>query len=658
MKEDTNNIINTIKLLSIDMIDAAHSGHPGIVLDAAPILFTLYAYHLNINPKDPKWVNRDRFVMSPGHGSALLYATLFMAGYDISLEDLVLFRQLNSKTPGHPELNKTPGVDFTTGILGEGFAGAVGMAMAEKYLSSSIEKSVKNQKLINHYVYSLVSDGDLEEGISYEATNIAGINNLNNLIVLYDSNNMTLDKNLSKSSKESLIKRFDACGWNVDYVKDGTNVNEINNAITRAKRNHNHPTIIEIKTIIGRDSFNEGTNIVHGKPLSRDDINSLHQKYKLNTSKFEITTKYVDEFRNFINDRMQKPLKLWHEYAEEFHNTNYPDVQTFVQFFERNLLNLNFDAKNFRIQNDYEEELRESNSKIMNIIADRTPFLIGGSADLGSSCKTTLIKYEDFSPLNYTGRNINFGIREHAMGAIINGMSTYNLKCFGSTFLTFADELKPSIRLASLMNLPTIYIFTHDSINVGEDGPTHQPIEQLSMLRHIPNLKVFRPGDINEVIGMWDYIMDNNNPYAIVLTKKITHILAGTDSFKTKNGAYIVRKEIKKLDAVLLTTGAELTTCLLIAEELKNTYDIRVVSVPCQELFFNSDVTYRQEVIPIGSKVIAVEASTPDNWCRFTNYENIIGLDSFGYSGKPDDVLKAMKFDKEAIKNKIIELIK
>src|SRR5574344_874659 len=332
MKEDTNNIINTIKLLSVDMIDAAHSGHPGIALDAAPILYALYAYHLNINPSDPLWVNRDRFVMSPGHGSALLYATLFMAGYDLSLEDLVLFRQLNSKTPGHPELNKTPGVDYTTGVLGEGFAASVGMAMAEKYLNATIEKSVKNQKLINHYVYCLVSDGDLEEGISYEAANIAGINNLNNLIVLYDSNNMTLDKSLSKSSNESLIKRFDACNWNVDYVKDGTNVNEINNAILRAKRNKNHPTIIEIKTIIGRDSFNEGTNIVHGKPLSRDDINSLHQKYNLNTTKFELTTKYVDEFRNCIKERMQKPLKLWQEYAQEFHNTNYSDVQVFAQF--------------------------------------------------------------------------------------------------------------------------------------------------------------------------------------------------------------------------------------------------------------------------------------------------------------------------------------
>ena len=658
MKEDINNIINTIKLLGIDMIDAAHSGHPGIVLGAAPILYTLYANHLNINPSDPKWINRDRFVMSPGHGSALLYATLFMAGYDISLEDLVLFRQLNSKTPGHPELGKTPGVDYSTGVLGEGFAAAVGMAMAEKYLSATISKSVKNQRLIDHYVYCLVSDGDLEEGISYEAANIAGMNNLNNLIVLYDSNNITLDKDLSKTSKESLIKRFDACDWNVDYVKDGTNVNEIDKAISRAKRNRNHPTIIEIKTIIGRDSFNQGTNIVHGKPLSRDDINSLHQIFNLNTSKFEITTKYVDEFRKKINDRMSKIIKLWQEYATEFHNTNYADVQTFAQFFERNIINMKFDARNFRIQPDYSEELRESNSKIMNIIADRTPLFLGGSADLGSSCKTNLIKYDDFGPNNYAGKNINYGIREHAMGAITNGLATYNLRSYASTFLVFSDFLKPSIRLAALMNIPSTFIFTHDSINIGEDGPAHEPIEQLSTLRNIPNLNVFRPGDINEIIGMWDYIMDNSHPTAVVLTKNNVHILGGTDSTNAKNGAYIVKKETNKLDAIIITTGSELTTALLIADHLKGTYDIRVVSMPCQEIFLSSELTYQKEIIPDHVKILCIEASTPDNWTKFTDYQNIIGVNTFGYSGKPEAVLKAMHFDIDSIEEKVKELLK
>src|SRR5574344_1682552 len=276
-KDEINKIISTIKLLAIDMIDAAGSGHPGIALGAAPIMYTLYANHLRIDPKNPEWIDRDRFVMSCGHGSALLFATLFMAGYNIPLEDLVRFRQINSKTPGHPELGVTPGVDYTTGPLGNGFAAAVGMAVAEKYLNTSINNSVKNQKLINHNIYCLVSDGDLEEGISYEAANLAGIWGLNNLIVLYDSNDITLDNNLNKTSKENLIKRFDACGWNTDYVKDGTDIKEIDKAINRAKRNKNYPTIIEIKTIIGKDSFNQGTSIVHGKPLSKDDITTPHQ---------------------------------------------------------------------------------------------------------------------------------------------------------------------------------------------------------------------------------------------------------------------------------------------------------------------------------------------------------------------------------------------
>src|SRR5574344_453324 len=649
MIEDTNNIINTIKLLAIDMIDAAGSGHPGIVLGAAPILYTLYANHLKINPQDPDWINRDRFVMSCGHGSALLYATLFMAGYDIALDDLVRFRQMDSITPGHPEMGKTPGVDYSTGVLGEGFAASVGMAMAEKYLASAINKSVKNQKLVNHYVYALVSDGDLEEGVSYEAANLAGLNGLNNLIVLYDSNDITLDKDLSKSSNENLIKRFDACGWNTDYVKDGTDIKEIDKAINRAKRNKNYPTIIEIKTIIGKDSFNQGTSIVHGKPLSKDDITSLHQLYDLNTAKFEVTTKYVEEFRNLINKRMAKDLQLWNEYKETFHNTNYPDVHTFVQFFERNNISLKFDASNFKIQPDYMEELRDSNAKIMNIIASRTPFFLGGSADLGGSCKTNLVNFGTFETENYAGRNINFGIREHAMGAIINGMAAYKLRPYGSTFLTFADYLKPDLRMAALANLPVTYIFTHDSINVGEDGPTHQPIEQLSSLREIPNLYVYRPADINEVIGCWDVIMDNSRPSALVISRAKIHILGGTSSALTIKGAYIARKENNRLDAIIIATGSELTTALIIAEKLKNEYDIRVVSMPCQELYLSQDLTYQNSIIPPTNKIICLEASHPNNWAKFTSYNNIIGIDSFGYSGKPIDVLKKMNFDTKTI---------
>lgn len=653
MIDDTQEIIDTIKLLGIDMIDAAQSGHPGIVLGAAPILYTLYGLHLKIDPKNPEWIDRDRFIMSCGHGSALLYATLFMAGYPIKIDDLVRFRQLDSITPGHPELGKTPGVDYTTGALGQGFATAVGMAMAEKYLEATISKSVKDQRLINHNIYCLVGDGDLQEGISYEAANLAGLYNLNNLIVLYDSNDVTLDNSLSKSSKENIIKRFDACGWNTDFVKDGTSVKEIDKAITRAKKNKKGPTIIEIKTIIGKDSFNQGTNLVHGHPLTKDDIMNLRTKYGLETGKFEVDGDLYKKFQNLINNRMKNELKLWEEYKVEFFMSNYSDVQVLSKFFESGYISLNFDATNFRIQNDYCEELRDTNSKIMNLISDRTPFFLGGSADLGGSTKTNLLKFNDFDSTSYSGRNINFGVREHAMGAIINGLGTYNLRGFGSTFLAFADYLKPALRFAAISKLPVTYIFTHDSIGVGEDGPTHQPVEQLSMLRSIPNMNVYRPCDINEVIGCWDIMMKLHEPSSLVISKSKIHILKGTNSLETTKGGYIVKKENAKLDGILVATGSEVTQALLIADKLKDQYDLRVVSMPCQEIFLRQEASYKEQILPANAKIICIEASTKNNWQRFTSYDNIIGIDEFGASGKPEQVLAKYKFDLAGLEEQI-----
>ena len=657
MNDEDKKIINTIKLLAIDMIDAANSGHPGIVLGAAPILYTLYANHLRIDPKNPSWYDRDRFVMSPGHGSALLYSTLFLAGYDIKLEDLVRFRQINSKTPGHPEMNLTPGVDFSTGMLGQGFASAVGMAMAEKYLEGYLGKYVDKQRILNHKVYCLVSDGDLEEGISYEAANIASLYGLNNLIVIYDSNNVTLDNPLSKSSSENFMKRFDAMGWNVDYVNDANNVKKLDQAINRAKRNKNNPTIIEVKSIIGQDSFNAGSNIVHGKPLSKDDIASLHQIYDINTSKFEIVSRYLELFRSKIDKRMSKVLEKYKEYSDTFHQTNYDEVQLFDKFLNTKDISLNFDSRNFKIQSNYFEDLRESNSKIMNIIADRTPFFIGGSADLFASCNTRLIKHGDFSRSDYSGRNISFGIREHAMGAIINGISTYNLRAYSSTFLVFSDYMKSTIRLAAMNNIPSTFIFTHDSINVGEDGPTHQPIEQLLTLRSIPRLDVYRPADINEVIGCWDSIMENKSTSSMIINRGKNHILAGTNGAECLKGGYIVKKEKKKIDAILLSCGNDLTNTLLIASELEKQYDIRVVSMPCQELFLKQSKEYKDSILPKNTKIIAIEASSKENWSKFTNYDNIIGLDDYGYSGKEDDVLRKMKFDKDSIKGQVLTIL-
>ena len=658
MKEDITKIINTIKILGIDMIDNAKSGNPGITLGAAPIMYTLYANHINVNPSDPTWYNRDRFVMSSAHGSALLYATLYLAGYDIKLEDLTKYRRLNSNMPGYPELNKTSGVDYTTGPLGEGLAAAVGMAMSEKYLASTLNNIVKKQRLINHNIYCLVSDGDLETGLSLEAASLAGQYNLGNLIVLYDSNDMTQDGEITKSNKENILKRFDACGWQTDFVSDGTSVDKIDKAIKRAKRVTNKPSIIEIKTIIGKDSFNQGTNIVHDKPLSLDDMKNLRTALKINTGKFEVMKSTVDKFRNLIHKRCDKNYKLWQEYYTEFKKTNIKEVQNFVNFIENKNLGFEFNANNFKIQATYEEELRESNSKIMNIIASRTPFFLGGSSDLFSACKTYLTRESDFTSKSYYGKNIYFGVREHAMGNIINGMATYGLITFGSTFLKYFDYQKDALVSAAIMNIPVVYIYTHDGVAISEDGPISSSFEQLTSLRSIPNLLTLRPGDINEVIGSWDVIINQKRPTALIISKENIHILGGTKSNQVSKGAYIVRKEKNKLDGIIITSGLELTTSLIIAEELSNEYDLRVVSCVSQELFQETDDAYKQEVLGGSAKIIAIEASNSMSWLRYTSQDKIIGIDKFSTSGHPKEVLKALDFDIDTIKERIINILK
>lgn len=658
MKEDITKIINTIKILGIDMIDNAKSGNPGITLGAAPIMYTLYANHININPSDPTWYNRDRFVMSSAHGSALLYATLYLAGYDIKLEDLTKYRRLNSNMPGYPELNKTSGVDYTTGPLGEGLAAAVGMAMSEKYLASTLNNIVKKQRLINHNIYCLVSDGDLETGLSLEAASLAGQYNLGNLIVLYDSNDMTQDGEITKSNKENILKRFDACGWQTDFVSDGTSVDKIDKAIKRAKRVTNKPSIIEIKTIIGKDSFNQGTNIVHDKPLSLDDMKNLRTALKINTGKFEVMKSTVDKFRKLIHKRCDKNYKLWQEYYTEFKKTNIKEVQNFVNFIENKNLGFEFNANNFKIQATYEEELRESNSKIMNIIASKTPFFLGGSSDLFSACKTYLTRESDFTSKSYYGKNIYFGVREHAMGNIINGMATYGLIPFGSAFLKYFDYQKDALVSAAIMNIPVVYIYTHDGVAISEDGPISSSFEQLTTLRSIPNLLTLRPGDINEVIGAWDVIINQKRPTALIISKENIHILGGTKSNQVSKGAYIVRKEKNKLDGIIITSGLELTTSLIIAEELSNEYDLRVVSCVSQELFQETDDAYKQEVLGGSAKIIAIEASNSMSWLRYTSQDKIIGIDKFSTSGHPKEVLKALDFDIDTIKERIINILK
>ena len=646
--------INSIKVLALDMIDKAGSGHPGIVLGAAPIIYALYKDHLKAIPSNSNWINRDRFVLSAGHGSALLYSLLYHAGYDIDIEELKHFRELNSLTPGHPEYRVTPGVDASTGPLGEGIGMAVGMALAERYLRtiSNIEK--KNSNLIDYYTYCLCGDGDLMEGVSYEALSFASAQNLNKLIILYDCNHVSLDSDTTNTFTEDIEIRFEALNFNILNVKNGNDYNEISKAIKQAKKS-NRPTIIICNTTIGKDSLLEGTNKVHGKPLSKEDLNSIKTKYKITNESFTVSQEVLNYFQNTINTRVEEAYKKWEEEYISIKESDNIGLHSLINLLERNTFVIDFDDTKFKISDEYNEELRESNHKIMNFISPKNPFFLGGSADLSSSFKTNLDKSSIQSEDNPVGKNIYFGVREHAMGAILNGMALSNLKVFGSTFLSFSDYQKPAIRMSALMNLPVTYIFTHDSVYVGPDGPTHEPVEHLTMLRTIPNFITFRPADINEIMGSWEYILKNNCPTALVISKEKRSKNKNTNAKFVKYGAYMIRKEKYHLDGIIIATGSEVEMAMDISKELFTMgIDTRVVSMPSMELFLKQNPKYEEQLLPKDVPTFVIEAGSSIIWNRFaTKPEYIFGVNRFGMSGKTDEVIRYLKIDKNTILEKI-----
>ena len=512
-------IINQIRSLGIDMIHEANSGHPGIVLGAAPIIYTVYAHHLRVNPQNPNYFNRDRFVMSAGHGSALLYATLYLAGYDLSLEDLKQFRQIDSKTPGHPEYGRTPGVDCTTGPLGQGFATAVGMAMAEANLRT------RYPNLIDYNTYVLCGDGDLMEGISYEAASLAGTLKLHKLIVLYDSNNICLDGKTSDTFNDNISMRFISQGWNVITVEDGNSFELINKAIEEAKTSTDKPTLIEIKTTIGKYSLLEGTNKIHGTPPTEEDITQMKEKMGVRNIPFAISQNILEEFQYIMKERCENIQSDWEEKLVNESDEVKEELSYFMNSNKKiEIKDLFYDTPENGI-----ESTRDTSSKILNAYVKDKPYLLGGAADLFAANKTYIQEGGNFQSENYLGKNIYYGVREHAMGAISNGLALCGFRPYASTFLSFSDYLKPAMRLTAMMNLSNIYIFTHDSISVGEDGPTHQPIEQLLALRTLPNLDVFRPADANEVIGSYKAIFEKESgPSAITLARNNVPILEET----------------------------------------------------------------------------------------------------------------------------------
>lgn len=651
--------INEIKILALDMINNASSGHPGAVLSQAPILYTLFANHLKINLENPNWINRDRFVLSSGHASALLYSLLHVSGFNITMNDLRSFRRLNSITPGHPEYGVTPGVECSTGPLGQGVATAVGMALAERYIKSLLDEEETKQKIINYKTYVMCSDGDLMEGISYEALSFAGAQKLNNLIVLYDDNNMSIDGSLETTFNEDIEKRFEAIGFEVIMVKDGANLNLIDKAFNKASKS-SKPVIIVFKTILGNGSYNQNTNQVHSGVLTDADLYNLRQTLKVTSQPFYVTKDSMIHLNNKISSRMQKEISSWNELRNNISMSMSENLGRILNMLEHGKNQIIFDSSKYQINSNYNEELTISNYKVMNLFAGSTNLILNGSADLFKSVKNIIDNTDVMTDKNPTGRNIRFGVREHAMGAILNGLALSGLKTCGSTFLVFSDYLKPAIRMSALMSLPVTYIFSHDSILVGQDGPTHEPIEQLAMLRTIPNLITYRPADITELMGCWDNILSQNKPTVLVLTKQKVPKIPSSNAMLVKYGAYLVKDCGNTPDAILISSGSDLTNAYIIANKLAvNGINLNVVSIPSLELFLSQDEDYRNKLLPENVKKITLESSNPYILGSLaTNIDYAIGLNDFGFSGTSDEVAKEMEFDLDNLLLKVQNLVK
>ena len=644
-------MINDIRSLAIDMINEAGSGHPGIALGAAPILYALYTYHLRYDLNKLDWCNRDRFILSCGHASSLLYAILhFIDEGNYNINDLKNFRSIYSNTPGHPEYNLDKKIECTTGPLAQGFATAVGIAMAGKFNATSF--SNKKLKLFDYNVYAMVSDGDLMEGVSYEAASLAIKYNLDNLIVLYDCNYITLDGELDEEYIDSTISMYEVLGWEVICVKNGESVREINKAINTAKKSK-APSLIVVNTNIGKFSQYEGTNKIHGT-LEPDDYRQI--KEQLNREKWEYDKVNVALYRQFIQSRIDNSYKDWYiDYEKYCDISNDKEVNMLNNIINNESINLKLDKVIDTNKLFIDRNLRDINYQVMNVISAFIPNFIGGSSDVVNSTKTYLKGKGDFSQSNYNGKNIAFGVREHAMGHILNGLALSNFRTFGSCFLAFADYLKPAIRASAMMNLPVTYIFTHDSILVGKDGATHQPIEQLAMLRSIPNLNVYRPADHKELIGSWNEILEQAKPAALILPRGHVETQEFTNPAGISYGGYIISEVKKSLDVIIVATGTELSLAMNLKEELQKNYiEARIVSMPNIKNFLNQDEEYRNEVLPKGYKKVVLEFSNDPIWYRLLEKnDEFIGINKFGMSSDEDDILKEFELDVKSLVIKI-----
>jgi transketolase len=638
--------INTIRTLSMDAVQAANSGHPGTPMALAPVAFTLYDRFMKFNPSNPDWINRDRFILSAGHASMLLYSTLHINGYDVSLDDIKAFRQLQSKTPGHPEYGHTPGVETTTGPLGQGYASSIGFAIAQKWMAERFNKPGYN--LIDYKIFSVGGDGCMMEGISAEAASLAGHLGLDNIVWIYDNNHITIEGNTNLAFSEDVATRFLAYGWNVQKVNDANNLELLDNAIKNAEKEKGKPSLIIVDSHIAYGALTkQDTHGAHGSPLGEEEISATKAFYRWPDKKFFVPDE-VKQYTLEIADRGKNQNEDWDELFARY-RYDYPDLAKELELIQKHELPAGWDASIPVFEQGIKISGRAASGKILNVIASKIPFMIGGSADLSPSTLTDLKNEGSFQKGDFGGRNLHFGIREHAMGAIANGIALSGLKTFASTFLVFSDYARGAIRLSALMNLPVTYIFTHDSIGVGEDGPTHQPIEQVASLRAIPNLEVIRPGDANEVSVMWKYIMESKNtPTALILSRQDLPVFDRTKYAPAEGalkGAYILADSNGTPDVILIATGSEVQLAVDAYEQLKSEgIKARVVSMPNWNLYEKQSPEYRESVLP--SKVrtrVAIEAGSTFGWRRFVGLPGdgeVLGMRTFGASGKLSSLLE------------------
>ena len=649
--------VNAIKVLGVDAINKAKSGHPGIVMGAAPMAYSLFTKHLRVNPKKTDWINRDRFVLSAGHGSMLLYSLLHLSGFeDVSLEEVKNFRQWGSKTPGHPEFGHTKGIDATTGPLGQGISTAVGMALAERYLAAKYNKEGYN--LFDHYTYVICGDGDIMEGVASEASSFAAVQKLNKLVVLYDSNDICLDGETKDAFSENVRARYEAYGWNTILVEDGASVEAVNAAIEQAKKS-DKPTLIEVKTIIGAGSPNrQGTNGVHGAPLGDEETALFRKEIGWENEPFDIPADVYADFKANVADRGESEYAKWEKLYADY-KAAYPELAKELEeaLTREDIKHLSKESFSFKNVGEA-QATRNSSQDAINSVAAVLPTFFGGSADLSHS-NMTFIKGDNLQDdAHRTDRNVQFGVREFAMATVLNGLMLHGgVRVFGGTFFVFSDYLKGALRLSALQNLPVTYVFTHDSIAVGEDGPTHEPIEHLASLRTIPNTYVFRPADATETQAAW-YLSQktNDRPTSIVLTRQNLPILENSSFEKVAKGAYVVYETAADFDTILIATGSEVALAIDVARELeKDGSKVRVVSMPSVELFEEQSKEYKEELLPLNiRRRVSLEMGNSALWYKYVGLDGLaIGIDKFGASAPANKVIEEYGFTVEAVVEKI-----